>query len=132
MALLWACCAAAADSQKTAHSSVALLAEQQSLPAKGGAVTLGLQLEPDPGWHAYWRNPGDAGKEASIGWALPEGFAASELRFPTPTLIPFGEFNTYGFKEPVLLLADLAVPAGLAPGRLRGARRRRPLGGLRR
>ncbi len=116
LALLWACCAAAADSQKTAHSSVALLAEQQSLPAEGGTVTLGLQLEPDPGWHAYWRNPGDAGKEASIGWALPEGFAASELRFPTPTLIPFGEFNTYGFKEPVLLLADLAVPAGLAPG----------------
>lgn len=112
------CCASAhtAEMKRAQHTSVALLAENTSLAAAGGMATVGLHLEPDLGWHAYWRNPGDAGKEAAIRWSLPEGFAAGELRFPAPTLIPFGEFNTYGFNEAVLLLADLAVPSGLAPG----------------
>ena len=116
LALLGAPFAVAAEAQRTAHSSVALLAQRGGLPAGGGTVTLGLHLEPDPGWHAYWRNPGDAGKEASVSWTLPEGFAAGELAFPTPALIPFHDFNTYGFNEAVLLLADLDVPAGQTPG----------------
>ena len=60
-----------ADVQKTTYSRVELIAEQATLPATGGRVTLGFHLEPDPGWHAYWVNPGDAGKAPSIDWALP-------------------------------------------------------------
>ena len=105
-----------AEAVRTAHSTVELVAEQASLPADGGVVTLGLHLRPNPGWHAYWRNPGDAGKEPSMRWRLPDGFEAGALRFPTPHLIPFGEFNTYGFDGPILLLADLQVPQGLVAG----------------
>ena len=108
---------AAADVQRTEYSAVDLVAEQASLPTSGGTVTLGLHLQPNPTWHAYWSNPGDAGKEASIRWSLPEGFEAEPLQFPAPHLIPFGEFNTYGFEEAVLLLADVAVPPGLDLGR---------------
>ena len=105
-----------AEAVRTAHSTVELVAEQASLPADGGVVTLGLHLRPNAGWHAYWRNPGDAGKEPSMRWRLPEGFEAGALRFPTPHLIPFGEFNTYGFNGPILLLADMQVPQGLVAG----------------
>ena len=49
-------------------------------------------------------------------WRLPEGFEAGALLFPTPKLIPFREFNTYGFDGPILLLADLQVPPGLVAG----------------
>ena len=108
--------ASLAAPQKTAYSHVELLAEHASLPAAGGRVTLGLYLQPDPGWHAYWLNPGDAGKEASVDWTLPEGFSAGALKFPAPHLIPFGDFNTYGFEDEILLLADIDVPAGLEPG----------------
>ena len=99
---------------KTEYSRVELIAEQASLPASGGTATVGFFLEPEPGWHAYWINPGDAGKAPSIRWSLPDGFVAGELRFPTPHLIPFGEFNTYGFDEPILLLAEISIPVGLA------------------
>ena len=105
-----------AEAVRTAHSAVELVAEQATLPADGGVVTLGLHLRPNAGWHAYWRNPGDAGKEPSMRWRLPEGFKAGALRFPTPHLIPFGEFNTYGFDGAILLLADLHVPPGLVTG----------------
>ena len=95
---------------RTQYSTVELIAEAASLPADGGTVTLGFHLEPDPKWHAYWINPGDAGKEVSIRWTLPEGFEAGELQYPAPHVIPFDIFNTYGFDEAILLLADMAVP----------------------
>ena len=99
-----------AAEQRTQYSTVDLIAESASLPAEGGTVTLGLHLEPDPKWHAYWINPGDAGKEVSIRWTLPEGFEAGELQYPAPHVIPFDIFNTYGFDEAILLLTDIAVP----------------------
>ena len=99
-----------AAEQRTEYSTVDLVAEQASLPTAGGTVTLGLHLEPDSGWHAYWTNPGDAGKEASIRWTLPEGFEAGELQFPVPHVITLDIFNTYGFDEAILLLTDIAVP----------------------
>ena len=116
LALLALAPTASAEMQKTLYSRVELIAEQTSLPATGGTITVGLHLQPDRGWHAYWLNPGDAGKEAAIRWTLPDSFAAADLQFPTPTLIPFGEFNTYGFDDAVLLLTDVAVPPGLPGG----------------
>ena len=112
------CASAFAAPRETTYSSVDLIAEAASLPAVGGTVALALDLRPKPGWHAYWRNPGDAGKEPSIRWQLPDGFEAGELLFPPPKLIPFGEFVTYGFESAVLLLVDVAVPPGLAAGSL--------------
>lgn len=107
---------AAAEAVRTQYSLAELVAEHATLPADGGAVNVGLHIEPKPGWHAYWINPGDAGLPPSIDWTLPAGFAASELQFPTPQVIPFGELVTYGFDEPILLLSEVAVPADLAPG----------------
>ena len=96
--------------QRTQYSTVELIAESASLPADGGTVTVGFYLRPDPKWHAYWINPGDAGKEVSIRWTLPEGMEAGELQYPAPHVIPFDIFNTYGFDEAILLLTDIAVP----------------------
>ncbi len=108
--------AAYAAPQKTRYSTIDLVAEQSSVPADGGSITVGFYIEPDATWHAYWSNPGDAGMEPSIDWQLPDGFAAGEFEFPTPHLLPFGELNTYGFEEPILLLSEVTVPAGLNPG----------------
>ena len=102
------------DPVRTNYSRAELIAEQASIPADGGVVTLGIRIEPDPTWHAYWTNPGDAGLPATMRWSLPDGFSASELRFPAPHIIPFGELVTYGFDVPILLLSEIAVPAGQA------------------
>ncbi len=108
--------AAFAAPQKTRYSTVDLVAEQSSLPAGGGSVTIGFYIRPDATWHAYWTNPGDAGMAPSIEWELPEGMEASEFEFPVPHLLPFGELNTYGYEEPILLLSTLSVPSGLNAG----------------
>ena len=103
-----------AEPVRTNYSTVDLVAEQASLPVEGGTVTVGLYIAPNPTWHAYWINPGDAGLAANVRWSLPDGFSASELQFPAPHVIPFGEMVTYGYEEPILLLADIAVSPGQA------------------
>ena len=100
----------------TTYSTVDLIAEQASLPADGGTVTLGFYLEPNPGWHAYWSNPGDAGLEPRMRWDLQEGFEAAPFEFPVPHVLPFIDLITYAYEEPLLLISDVTVPEGLAPG----------------
>ena len=102
--------------QKTRYTTVELISEHASVPVFGGTITVGLYLEPNPSWHAYWSNPGDAGKAPRITWSLPPGFDAGELSFPSPVLLPFGDLITYGYDEPILLLAEITVPEGLVAG----------------
>ena len=109
-------CATQAEAVQTTHTRVELITEQATLPADGGYVNVGFHIEPNPGWHVYWMNPGDAGLPATMQWSLPEGFSASEFEFPAPHVIPFGNLVTYGFDEPVLLLSEVSVPSDLSVG----------------
>ncbi len=106
-----------AEPIQTTYSRVELVAEQATLPADGGTLSLGFHIEPNPGWHVYWVNPGEAGLPATMQWSLPDAFSASAFKFPAPHVIPFGELITYGFNEPVLLLSTVSVPAALAGDR---------------
>jgi thiol:disulfide interchange protein DsbD len=47
---------------------------------------------------------------------LPPGFAASEIKWPYPQRIPFGDLANYGYSQEVLLRVEVTVPAGLTPG----------------
>ena len=107
---------ATAEPITTAYSTVDLIAEQASLPAGGGTVTVGLYIEPNPGWHAYWSNPGDAGLAPRIRWDLPEDFEAAPFEFPVPHVLAFIDLITYAYEEPLLLMSDVVVPAGLSAG----------------
>src|SRR3546814_11846216 len=50
------------------HLALRLVAETMT-PAAGSAVTLAIDSRPQPRWHGYWPNPGDAGFPAKIGRA---------------------------------------------------------------
>ena len=97
---------AAAAPVKTAHTQAELLAEAPSV-RPGQPFTIGLSLTPDPGWHTYWINPGDAGKPAQLKWDAPEGLEFGDLEFPAPGFVPFMGMMSYGYNEPTLLLVDV-------------------------
>ena len=40
----------------------------------GGTAWMAVELAMKPGWHTYWRNPGDAGQATDIVWTLPLGY----------------------------------------------------------
>lgn len=101
------------------HISIRLIAET-ARPAPGTSVTIAYDALPQPGWHGYWQNPGDAGFPAKLDWQLPAGVTAAAPRYPVPTTLLIGEgadaLQNYVFDRRFTPLITLTVPAGLAPG----------------
>ena len=75
-------------------------------------------MRPEPGWHGYWLNPGDAGLPMDVKWQLPKGFAAGPLRYPVPTPAHVADLMNYVFERDYAVLVRLKVPAdakGIVP-----------------
>jgi thiol:disulfide interchange protein DsbD len=108
--------ARAADVAVTPRIEVRLISEMTGAPASGGTISLGLLQRMQPGWHTYWRNPGESGEPTTINWLLPPGYTASTIIWPHPERIPFGELANYGYSDHVLLRAEITVPPGLRAG----------------
>jgi len=68
-----------------------LLSAESAQP--GETVWAGVELKMAPGWHTYWRNPGDAGLPTTMTWTLPPGVSAGEINWPIPekTVTPAGD-----------------------------------------
>ncbi|MFM5886013.1 MAG: protein-disulfide reductase DsbD family protein [Novosphingobium sp.] len=96
------------------HITAELIAESAAAP--GRTVTLAVLMRPEPGWHGYWSNPGDAGLGMTIDWALPPGVKAGALRYPVPDTLLIGGLMNHVFEHDYAVLVDLAVPASARPG----------------
>jgi thiol:disulfide interchange protein DsbD len=77
----------------------------------------GLYFKLEPGWHIYWKNPGDAGEPPHIQWTLPKGITAGPMQFPAPKRLPLGPLMDYGYEDEVLFPMDIDVAdsASLGP-----------------
>jgi thiol:disulfide interchange protein/DsbC/DsbD-like thiol-disulfide interchange protein len=82
----------------------------------GGTLWVDLHLEIAPGWHTYWRNPGDSGLPTEIAWKLPAGFSAGDIAWPVPERFVLGKIGNYGYQGSADLLVPIAAPANLSPG----------------
>jgi thiol:disulfide interchange protein/DsbC/DsbD-like thiol-disulfide interchange protein len=91
-----------------------LVAESAAI-APGERVWLDLHLDIAPGWHTYWRNPGDSGLPTKIDWTLPAGFRAGAIRWPVPQRFVQGGIGNYGYRGTTDLLVPIAAPADLKP-----------------
>lgn len=106
---------AAAPARAQTHIQPRLIAESAT-PSPGGATTIALAMTPDPTWHGYWINGGDAGFGLSVEWNAPEGVTVAPFRYPVPEpLILFGMMN-HVYEHPYALLADVRVDGSIAPG----------------
>jgi len=76
--------------------------------------TVGLILRMAPGWHTYWKFPGDAGLPTELKWRLPQGWKIGEIQWPIPlkTTDP-GDIQTYGYQDEVLLMQEITPPASI-------------------
>lgn len=103
------------DFSTTDYAQVELGVDRQ-VSAPGDAAQLVLRIDPQPGWHTYWLNPGGPGAATMIEWEAPAGVEISEIIWPTPERLPFGPFVNYGYEGETLLVARLSVsedwPAG--------------------
>jgi thiol:disulfide interchange protein len=105
--------AAQIDSAPKVHAR--LIAENGAV-ARGQTVTVALEQNIRPGWHTYWRNPGDAGEATEIAWTLPPGWRAGPIAWPYPKQLPVGPLMDYGYEGRPWLLVDITAPADAKPG----------------
>ena len=105
------------DIAHTAHVTAQMIADR-SVVAPGDRLSILLQLKVRPGWHTYWRNPGDSGLATQINWHLPPGAVAQPIQWPVPQLIRAGSAVNYGFEDGVGLISDIPIrpdwPVGTA------------------
>ncbi|MBW6529931.1 thioredoxin family protein [Sphingomonas sp. RRHST34] len=101
--------------QPARHVALTLVAESDR-PAAGSEVALAFAAVPQPGWHGYWRNPGDAGVPTRVTWTLPAGARAGELDYPVPSRLLIAGLMNYVYERPWALLTTLRLPVELAPG----------------
>lgn len=53
-------------------------------PAEDGTVDGGVEIELEPGWHTYWRVPGDAGVPPQFDFSGSQNVAGVEVHYPVP------------------------------------------------
>ncbi|URD61036.1 thioredoxin family protein [Sphingomonas sp. KRR8] len=77
----------------------------------GQEADLAILMTPEPGWHGYWSNPGDAGQPMTLNWQLPKGASVGPLRYPVPKTLTIAGLMNYVFTGPYAILTRLKVPA---------------------
>lgn len=79
--------------------------EVQLIGAKtpsGKSLLAGVEMTMDPGWHTYWRHPGDSGIAPSFDWSKSENVAEVELLWPAPLRFDQPDDLTVGYKDQVV------------------------------
>lgn len=103
---MWPALALLQASVARPHVTVTLVPERTVI-VPGTAMRVALRFQVEPGWHVYWRNPGESGVATTVAWTLPPGFSADSLEFPTPARLDVAGVVTH------ILEGDVAVQATL-------------------
>ncbi len=102
--------------------TAALAAASEWVTVKGGAVRLitagppengtywaGLEFQLEPGWHTYWRYPGEAGIPPQITWTDTSNIQDKEVLYPVP------ERYSDGFSDSIVYHDGIILPLKILP-----------------
>ena len=92
------------------HVTISLVPEFTAVVA-GMPQRVALRFQVDPGWHIYWRNPGESGVATTASWALPSGFTADSLEYITPSRLDVAGVVTHIMEGDIVLLTTIRPPA---------------------
>ena len=85
--------------------------------APGSTAIVALKQDIAPGWHTYWRNPGDSGGATTLAWTLPAGVSAGDIVWPLPRRQRLQSLVNYGYSGRVYLPVPVQIPAAAPAGR---------------
>lgn len=117
-ALIFAATLLAPGSAQTMYSEnieVSLVPMHQ-WAAPGSTAIVAVRQDIKPGWHTYWRNPGDSGGATELTWSLPPGVSAGPILWPLPERQPVKGLMNYGYSRQVYLPVPIEIPASAKPG----------------
>jgi len=88
------------------HSKAGLVLNHDTLVS---GMKIGLHLDIDPGWHAYWENPGDVGAPPKLNiHSSSLDLEASEMIYPIPERIEASPYDSYGFENEALFYKTIS------------------------
>lgn len=105
----------AAPETPRAHVRASLVSEEDGA-RPGRPLIVAVRLQTAPGWHTYWKNPGDSGLATRVQWQVPAGVVPAPLLWPVPQRYGTPPVVSYGHEGDVWFLAQLTLPSDLAPG----------------
>lgn len=103
---------AASSLVTTPHLRAELVSEASSVEA-GRPFWVALRFTLQPGWHIYWKNPGDSGEAPRIRWQLPYGISAGDIQWPPPERLPVGPLMNFGYSGEAWLPVLITPPVRL-------------------
>ena len=84
----------------------------------GEDFRLGVHFVIKPGWHIYWRNPGESGKPTTVNFEIPDDFIKYPIRYPAPiTFTQPGGVKGIGYEDQVIVSTILHPAKDLKLGR---------------
>ena len=109
-----------------AKANVEIVVSKKSV-RPGETLDVAVKMTMKPGWHIYWKNPGDSGQPPKFTWNTPGGGASSMMRgsswtagdpqFPVPVRWQDAAgIVGYGYTGTVLFPATITVPGSTTPG----------------
>ena len=100
--------AAAADSSRwdgDAKSAIRLIAG--TVPAGAATIRAGIEIRLKPGWHTYWRYPGDSGVPPRFDFAGSANVKSVTVLYPAPTLHSDEAGQTIGYEGSVVFPVEV-------------------------
>jgi DsbC/DsbD-like thiol-disulfide interchange protein len=113
-----ACAEDASPWQIDSHSQIRLVAGSRS-----GTVMLGgIAIQMQPGWHTYWRNPGDSGVPPRFDFSKSDNVDAVTILWPAPVKFDDGAGGeSLGYIKQVVLPMRVIAKDASKPVTLRAA-----------
>ena len=120
--LLMLVCLFVADARSNSYAAPGVRIDHVRLDAAletalkpGATAWVAIRQVIDPGWHTYWRNPGDAGLATTLTWKLPKDVTAGRPLWPAPERFVSGPVVDYGYRDEAILLVPLTMGASGKP-----------------
>ncbi|MDB5601283.1 MAG: Cytochrome c-type biosis protein DsbD, protein-disulfide reductase [Xanthobacteraceae bacterium] len=82
------------------HAGARLIAGSKT---PDGVRRAGLEIRLDPGWHTYWRYPGDAGVPPQFDFSTSDNVKDVQVRWPAPRRLLAGGSTSIGYEHELVL-----------------------------
>jgi len=101
---------------KELHAAARLIAGSKIESDDTTLLRAGVEIRLDPGWHTYWRDPGDSGVPPTFDFAGSENVKSVTVLWPAPARFPDGAGGHFiGYKGNVIFPLRI-VPKEAATG----------------
>lgn len=94
----------ASDWDTQNHTASRLIAGARVAGSNAKALRAGVEIKLDPGWHTYWRDPGDSGVPPKFDFSGSDNVKSVTVLWPAPDRFPDGAGgNSIGYLDHVIL-----------------------------